>query len=313
VFAALLAAAVTTVPAVAQPSGNAPTPGEQPPPASAPTEPPAKKTPANEKLEQDPVKAQAVTKTAELTPIVPSPNDPFKPAFQLYSEIDIPILAVGVVFSAARLFRTQQAYCAPLCDKSELNAVDRVSAGRYDKNWALASDFGLYGLAGGAAVLLSVDEGLAPALNDSVVIAQSALLATALASTLTLAAGRPRPYLYGDKAPLAARNSPDAGNSFLSSHTAVSFAIVTSSWMAMRRLEPTGPAATLTLVTGLGISSFVGVARVVAGQHFISDAIGGALVGASTGILVPALHSTPVKIVPQLGAGTKGLAAAGQF
>ncbi|MBK7586144.1 MAG: hypothetical protein IPI67_38920 [Myxococcales bacterium] len=64
---------------------------------------------------------------------------------------------------------------------------------------------------------------------------------------------------------------------------------------------------------GLTVASFVGVARVMAGKHFISDAVGGALVGGSTGILVPALHSTPVKVVPQLNPDTKGVAAVGRF
>ena len=72
-----------------------------------------------------------------VTPIVPRPNDPSRPAFQLYAEIDIPVLAVGAVFAAARVIRTQKAYCAPLCDRSELNGLDRVTAGRYDTKWAL--------------------------------------------------------------------------------------------------------------------------------------------------------------------------------
>jgi membrane-associated phospholipid phosphatase len=68
------------------------------------------------------------------------------------------------------------------------------------------------------------DEGFLDALNDSVIIAESALTATALSSLITLAAGRPRPFLYGDKAPLRERESPDAGFSFVSSHASVSAA-----------------------------------------------------------------------------------------
>jgi hypothetical protein len=46
------------------------------------------------------------------------------------------------------------------------------------------------------------------------VIAESGLAATAAASMMTLAAGRPRPFLYGEKAPLSERNGSDAGLSF---------------------------------------------------------------------------------------------------
>src|SRR4051812_16478516 len=50
--------------------------------------------------------AKEVAKKAALTPIVTSPNNPTRPAFQLYVEIDPPILAVGTVFALARLTKT---------------------------------------------------------------------------------------------------------------------------------------------------------------------------------------------------------------
>ena len=318
--AGVLATAMATsfaAPALAQ--TTAPTDEGAPPKPNTPDgsaaegNPVAPETEAKAEVEKDPVKATETVKKAELTPIVPSPNDPYKPAFQLYSEIDIPVLAVGAVFAAARLIRTQKAYCAPLCDKSELNGLDRLTAGRYDTTWSLASDLGLYSIGAGAAVVFAADEGVAPALNDAVVIAQSALISTAIASILTIAAGRPRPFLYGEKAPEDIRNSSDASLSFLSSHTSVSFAIATSSYMAMRRLHPNGPEAVITLITGLAIGTFVGTARVMAGKHFITDAVGGAIVGSSCGILIPALHSTPVKIVPQLSPDTKVIALVGWF
>jgi len=146
-----------------------------------------------------------------------------------------------LVFESARLFRpqSQKAFCAPLCPTSDLNALDRTTAGYWSPGWQTASDYGLYAIGLGAATLLFVDEGLWPGLNDAVVIAESGLAATAAASVMTLAAGRPRPFLYGTKAPLSERNGADAGLSFLSSHAAVSFAIATSTLVAMRRLHPT--------------------------------------------------------------------------
>jgi hypothetical protein len=50
------------------------------------------------------------------------------------------------------------------------------------------------------------------------VVAESAHAATAVASVMTRAAGWPRPFLYGDKAPLSAGNGADAGLSYLSTH-----------------------------------------------------------------------------------------------
>ena len=251
--------------------------------------------------------AQEQAKKAELTPIRPSPGDITKPAFQLYAEIDLPVLGVGLVFGSARLFRTSKAYCAPQCDPNELNVVDQLTAGYWSPAWSTASDLGLYTVAAGAATLLFVDEGPLPALNDAVVIAESALSATALQSMMTIAAGRPRPYLYGTNAPLEQRNSADGNMSFLSSHTSITAAITTSTYMAMRRLHPHSVLPTVELVVGLAATAFVATARLEGGQHFISDVVGGAVVGASLGILVPALHGSPVKVVPMpKGLGIEG-------
>ena len=203
------------------------------PPNSPTIAPPAPEAPP-EKVE----KAKATAETAQLHPIVPSPENPLRPAFQLYAEIDVPVIGIGIVFALARRFRAQKAFCAPdLCNPADVNALDRVTAGYWSPGWQTASDYGLYGVAVGAAALLLVDEGPASALNDAVVVAETGLAATALASVMTLASARPRPYMYGDKAPLSARNSPDGGLSFLSSHAAISFGIATSTFMTMRRLH----------------------------------------------------------------------------
>jgi membrane-associated phospholipid phosphatase len=252
--------------------------------------------------------AKETAKAAELTPLVPSPQNPLHPAFQLYAEIDLPILGIGLVFAEARMFRSQKAFCSPLCETSDLNALDRTTAGFRSTGWQTASDVGLYAVGVGAAALLLADEGPLPALNDAAVIAESALAGTAVASILTIAAGRPRPFLYGEKAPLSNRNSADAGLSFLSSHAAVSFAIATSTFMTMRRLHPHAKATWAVMGVGGAIAAFVGAARVMGGMHFISDSVGGAIVGASLGVLVPSLHASPVAIVPMTGKEQRGVA-----
>jgi hypothetical protein len=155
-------------------------------------------TPSPDASQQKVDAAEKTAKAASLTPIVPSPRNPLRPAFQLYAEIDLPILAVGLIFAEARLVHSQAAFCAPKCDPSGLNAIDRTTAGYWSPGWQTASDYGLYTVGVGAAALLFADEGFLPGLNDSVVVAESALTATAVASIMTLAAGRPRPFLYGD-------------------------------------------------------------------------------------------------------------------
>ena len=308
-FALVLALVASTGDVAAQTA--APKPAGPPPPAdpNAPLIAPPSPTASPQKVEE----AKSTAQTAELTPIVPSPRDPLKPAFQLYAEIDLPVLGIGLVFANARRFRSQTAFCAPLCDPATLNDVDRTTAGYWSTNWQSASDYGLLAIGLGAATLLLVDEGVYPALNDMVVVAETALAATALASVMTLASSRPRPFLYGEEAPLDKRNSADGGLSFLSSHAAVSFAIATSTFMTMRRLHPRSNAPWIVMGVGGLAAAFVASARVLGGMHFISDSIGGAIVGTSLGILIPSLHASPVTVVPVAGDGQRGMALSFRF
>jgi membrane-associated phospholipid phosphatase len=265
--------------------------------APAPALPVGNAGPEVNKVEK---KVEKEKKEAQLTPIVTNPHDVSKPAYQLFAQTDIPLLGIGIVLASARLVRTQPAYCAPECNPADLNPLDRTTAGFWNVGWSTASDIGLYSLMGFSALVLLVDEGPLPALNDAVVVAESGLLATAFSSVVTVAAGRPRPFLYGTKAPLDERNSADGGLSFLSSHATVSFAVVTSMYLTERRLHPDESLPYLVLGGGLVLSSFIGTARVMAGRHFITDSIGGAIMGTSVGILVPALHGLPVQVLPQV-------------
>jgi membrane-associated phospholipid phosphatase len=257
--------------------------------------------------------AKDTAKAAELTPIVPSQSNPLKSAYQLYLEVDGPILGIGLVFAGARLVRSQPAYCAPLCERSGLNTLDRTTAGTWSPAWQGASNYGLLALGLGTSALLLLDEGLLPGLNDAVVVAESALSGIAITSLMTLAAGRPRPFHYGEKAPLSARNGSDAGLSYLSSHAVASFAIVTSTFMAMRRRHPGSKVAWVVAGVGGALATFVASARVLGGMHFITDSVGGAIVGVSTGVLVSSLHGSPVSVVPVTGEGRKGLAVGFRF
>jgi membrane-associated phospholipid phosphatase len=273
-----------------------------------PIAPPAPDAPPDQVKE-----AKQIAHAAALTPITPLPREPTRPAFQLYAEIDIPILTVGLVFAGSRFIRTQRAFCAPMCDSADLNSLDRTTAGSWSPRWRTASNIGLVSLGVGVAGLLVLDEGWVTALNDGVVITESALSATAAATMMTLAAGRPRPFLYGGTAPLSARNGTDAGNSFLSSHAAVAFAIATSTYVASHRLHPTSRIQYAVLGLGVAAAAFVATSRVLAGEHFITDAAGGALVGSSIGVLVSSIHPSPVAIVPVTGEAQHGLGIQGSF
>ena len=141
-------------------------------PARAQAEPPRDGAPP---APDEPPKVQPVqgTARAELTPIVPDPHGLAPPAFQLYSEIDIPVLTVGLVFVGVRFVQTPRELCPgqPHCDPGQLNALDRTTAGFWSPNWLLASNVGLIAETAGALALLADEEGGRRAANDAVVVA----------------------------------------------------------------------------------------------------------------------------------------------
>jgi len=245
-----------------------------------------------------------------------SASEPARPAYRLRAEYDVPVLGIGFAFVAARMIRAQQphvAYCAPRCDPAELNAFDRSTAGLWNPSWGIASNLGATAIGAAPVAYLLLDEEPLDALNDLVVIGESAAMAAAMSTLVSVTAARPRPFLYGDKAPNTERESTDASMSFISSHTSIAFAISTSTWLTYRRLHPGSATQWAVLGVGDAAATFVGVARVIAGRHFPTDVITAAVLGTSIGILVPAFHEAPVKVVPTATAGGGGLAVAGAF
>ncbi len=126
------------------------------------------------------------------------------------------------------------------------------------------------------------------------------------------AIGRPRPYVYGDRAPLKDRTSPDAGRSFFSGHVANTTAVTVAAACTFERLHHPALAWT-TLVLGMVGSAFVGVTRVVSGNHFPTDILAGAAVGAGAGVALPALHSAQLQLAPAATDGASGFRVSCSF
>jgi membrane-associated phospholipid phosphatase len=77
-----------------------------------------------------------------------------------------------------------------------------------------------------------------------------------------------------------------------------------ATYQTLQRRHPNRPVNHIVLAVGLVCASFVGVSRVMSGQHFLTDVTAGALVGSGMGILIPALHRSSVTVQAQgLGLG----------
>jgi membrane-associated phospholipid phosphatase len=220
-------------------------------------------------------------------------------AYRLRLEVDLPIVLIGGAVASSFFFMDEApgVACAPECDRSRLNALDRPSAGNYDPNWSKVGNIATAATMLAPIAVLTIDRGFQRGLNDSLVVAEAALVASALQITVSYAAARPRPRVYGTEAPLGQRTDANAARSFFSGHVANTVATTVAGFRTYQRLHRPAIAWTL-LGLGLAGSTFVGVSRVAAGSHFPTDVVAGAAVGAGMGLALPAMHSRGTTLLP---------------
>ncbi|MBK8171240.1 MAG: phosphatase PAP2 family protein [Sandaracinaceae bacterium] len=224
-----------------------------------------------------------------------------EPTWKIRPDVEAPLLALEATIAASWLLGSQlsPAACAPLCDPSSVWGIDRWAAGRYRPGWRHVSDIGVATILVGSLTVLIADEGFTAAMQDAVVWGEAVLGALALSTITDFAARRPRPYLYGQDAPESLRMNGTAALSFFSGHTASSFAGAVALFRTESARHPHSWTRWLVLGMALSMAATVGVSRVLAGDHFPTDVLVGAIVGSSIGWLVPALHEHRLSLTVQ--------------
>jgi membrane-associated phospholipid phosphatase len=195
------------------------------------------------------------------------------------------------------------------CRWCEPNALDRSvrDALRWDNVGAAGrlSDAGGYlvtpGLAIGALLIGTAgDLSVARSVDDLVPILETQMIARWATRGAKLAFGRQRPYAHYTGA-----EDEDDNLSFPSGHTSFVFSIAVSAGTVAHlrgyRSEP------LVWIVGLTLASATGYLRIAADRHYLTDVIGGAVVGTAAGLTVPLLMRRNVELLPS----NRGIAIAG--
>lgn len=121
--------------------------------------------------------------------------------------------------------------------------------------------------------------------DDTLPVLQATVATGLVNQTLKVIAGRRRPFAtFGGEA-IRARN--DFHTSFFSGHTALAFAIATSSG-TVASLRGYRSASTLWF-GGIALASATGYLRIAADAHYLSDVLTGAIVGTAIGVAIPLL------------------------
>lgn len=155
-------------------------------------------------------------------PPLTQPRAKRAPAHQLRMELDLPIVLIGGAAASSFAFMSEApgVACAPHCDKSRINGFDRFAAGLYNPTWGTVGDIATAATLVTPLLAVVLDEGIENGLNDDLVVAEAALVSSALQVSMSFAVSRPRPRVYGDKAPLEDRTDANAARSFFSGHVA---------------------------------------------------------------------------------------------
>ncbi len=194
-------------------------------------------------------------------------------------------------------------------DPADINGLDRSAAEHWSPSSATASDVLVWSLLAAPLGLAATEFRDGQPLTLGLMYVETLSLAVGTTQLIKGLANRTRPYVYNQdpSIPENYRLETRARRSFPSGHTSTAFAAAVFLSTTYSKLHPHSPARTWVWVGSLAAAGTVGYLRYRAGEHFPTDLIGGAVIGASAGYLVPRLHQvSPIYVAPSDGGVTFG-------
>ena len=192
-----------------------------------------------------------------------------------------------------------------------LNFLDQWVAGKHNKSANAISDIP-FALSFAAPFAFLFDDEINDHTGQYIGIYIESLATTAALYTITAGlVDRSRPYVYDNSGDTSndRRFKNNGQRSFYSGHVA---ATATATFFAAKAYSDFNPDANgkVWVWTGAAVlPASVGILRMEAGQHFLTDVLLGYVLGAGTGILVPELHKKKMEnidIYPSSGTSFNG-------
>jgi len=210
--------------------------------------------------------------------------------YTLELKLDVPLIAIGTGLTMMALVEVPPPACFPRCDDSSIHAIDRIALGNYSAPAHTAAGIAVAALLTLPLLFDAVDSGGSGWIEDTIVYGEALLFAQALVQLTKFAVRRTAPFVYDPNAPEDAVRGADASRSFISGHTAMAFAATTAYSVTFWQRNPDSELRWIVAGTGALLSLGVGLLKIIAGYHYPTDILAGALVGAGVGALVPLLH-----------------------
>ena len=174
-------------------------------------------------------------------------------------------------------------------DRTTVNRFDSLTMRPYSSSLSTASTVTTAASLAMPAVLLSApsDEYL----KIGIMYAETVALTYGVKELIKLIVPRERPYLYYEGYPEDEIKSGKSHKSFLSGHTALAFAGASFTSYVFCKYHPESKWKIPVIATSYSLATATGVLRIASGNHFATDVLAGALLGAAIGYGIPALHA----------------------
>jgi len=193
----------------------------------------------------------------------------------------------------------------------DLNFLDQWVAGKHNEDASKLSDIP-FALSFVAPFAMLFDDEINDHTGQYIGLYIESLATTAALYTITAGlVNRSRPYVYDNSGDTSEerRFKNNGQRSFYSGHVA---ATATATFFAAKAYSDFNPDANGKVFVWAGAATLpaaVGVLRMEAGQHFLTDVLLGYVLGAGTGILVPELHKKKMEnidVYPSSGTSFNG-------
>ena len=220
--------------------------------------------------------------------------------YEVSVRLDVP-LSLGVVLMSAlgvsQYYGMDVIAEKDLKPKSELMPWDRPFAGRYSEWATVVSHYSavlaVAPLALAGYSLYRDDAGAYDFGAFTLMFAEAIALQNALNQVSRSTQLWPRPYVYaksGKGAEKARKADGEAYGSFYSGHASAAFTVATFTGEWFSEMYPNSRYKNLVWASSYTLAGAVGILRVVAGKHYPSDVIVGALVGTGVSFGILKLH-----------------------
>jgi len=216
--------------------------------------------------------------------------------FELNTKTDSILLGSGIFLSGADLILdnclklNQVEYKGDIYEKDNINRLDRFFMNSYSKTKDSIANFTLLTTMITPIVLVSNEK--SQWLTDFVMYTETLLIANGIKELTKLCVNRARPYMYYEPEtyPKEDIESKDCFNSFPSGHTTMAFAAATFVSYTYCEYFPESSWKVPIICASYGLATTTATLRILSGNHFFTDVLVGAVIGSSTGFLVPYLH-----------------------